>query len=180
MRLSPPMEGVMGSLSKCHAWEQTLDLLARVSSKSANSGGCDEAEVRLENYIPLETRRARAAECGMPRSALVSILERCSPKSVSICWCDATSGRYGDQLWRLRVARGKTICALSGAVIRRGDLVYRPSVRGRCPANADQSISAEELEKWERGAIEPNASNRGRVASSGSEEKKGGWSLRPA
>jgi hypothetical protein len=170
----------MGSLTKCRAWEQTLDLLARVSSKSANCGDCNAPEIRLENYMPLEARRARAAECGMPRSALVSILERRSPTSVSICWCDATSGRYGDQLWKLRIARGSAICALTGARIRRGDPVYRPCVRGRCPTNADQSISAEALEKWERGAITPNASNKAGVASADNEDTGLGWALRRA
>jgi hypothetical protein len=156
----------MGSLSKRKAWEQTLDLLARTSSKNTNGGDCDESEVRLDNYIPPQRRRARGVDCRAPLSAFVSILERCSPTMVSICWCDATSGRYGDQLWRLRVARSKAICALSGAIIRRGDLEYRPSVRGQCPANASHSILAEALEKLERGLIMPNAPNKVGVASS--------------
>jgi hypothetical protein len=149
MKFGSEMERKMGSLAKCDAWEQTLSLLARVSSKSPNSVDCTKATLLGKSRIGADGRRGSGNRCGLPPSAFVSVLERCSPTSVSICWCDATSGRYGDQLWKLRVARGRAVCALTGKTIRRGDLIYRPCVRGRSPANADQAIAADALEKWE-------------------------------
>jgi hypothetical protein len=158
------MERKMESLAKCDAWEQTLSLLARVSSKSPNSADCTKATLLGKSRIGADGRRGSANRCGLPPSAFVSVLERCSPTSVAICWCDATSGRYGDQLWKLRVARGRAVCALSGKTIRRGDLIYRPCVRGRSPANADQAIAADALEEWERESIRQNMSSAPEVS----------------
>lgn len=148
----------MGSLANCNAWEQTLSLLARVSSPKSNSVDCTQARLLGKSRIGTSARRGSTNRCGLPPSAFVSVIERCSQTSIAICWCDATSGRYGDQLWKLRVARGKAVCALSGKIIRRGDLIYRPCVRGRSPANADQVICAEALEKWEGESVSPNTS----------------------
>ncbi|WP_425434094.1 DUF3331 domain-containing protein [Paraburkholderia lycopersici] len=75
-------------------------------------------------------------------AAHMEIVERHSESLLSVCWCDATSGRYGAQLWKLTKARCRAVCALSGAPIRRGDAVYRPWVRGHAPANADWVVLA--------------------------------------
>lgn len=149
----------MGSLANCNAWAQTLSLLARVSSTGPGSADCTQARSLGKSHVGANVRRGSSNRCGLPPSAFVSVIERCSQTSIAICWCDATSGRYGDQLWKLRVARGKAVCALSGKTIRRGDLIYRPCVRGRSPANADQVICAEALEKWEGESGKPNVSN---------------------
>jgi hypothetical protein len=138
----------MRSSARCDAWEQTLSLLAQISSERPGSAVCTQSPVPAKRSMGTDARRAPSTLCCSNSAALVSVVERCSPTSVAICWCDATSGRYGDQVWKLRVARNKTICVLSGKAIRRGDPVYRPSMRGRAPANADLAISAEALEAW--------------------------------
>jgi hypothetical protein len=48
------------------------------------------------------------------------------------------------------MARSKSVCALSGEIIRRGDLVYRPCVRGQNLWNAKHHISAEALVRLEK------------------------------
>jgi hypothetical protein len=131
------------------AWEQTLKLLAHMSSSNGARG---KSAPRLDHRSSAERFQRRDVECGKSLSAFVSILERSSPTEVRICWCDATTGRYGDQRWRVQMARSKSVCALSGAAIRRGDLVYRPWVRGENPWNAKQSILVDALAKLENGA----------------------------
>lgn len=73
---------------------------------------------------------------------LIDVMERLSESSVAVLWRDATRGRYGDQVWIVCRARLKGCCALSGAVIRRGDLVYKPRVRNAAPSNAAAMILA--------------------------------------
>jgi hypothetical protein len=79
--------------------------------------------------------------------ARINIIERISATRLVVCWCDATTGRYGEQPWKLGAARNRSVCALSGATIRRGDKVYRPWSRGqKKPVNANQSILASVVE----------------------------------
>ncbi|MEI6001645.1 DUF3331 domain-containing protein [Paraburkholderia bengalensis] len=135
---------------KCDAWAQTLSLLGRISSTQTNGTTLKVSAKEADRNLRRRKRRRRS-DCGRPLSAFVSVLERCSPTLVLLSWCDATAGRYGDQRWRLRVAHGKAVCALSGAMIERGDLVYRPCTRGQeCPMNADHSILAEALDRLEQ------------------------------
>ncbi|BAO94184.1 DUF3331 domain-containing protein [Caballeronia insecticola] len=146
------------------AWEQTLKLLAQVSSSDFNgetsrdAGGCS-APHRVLDIPTLRTRERDTSP-----SALVSILERSSSKEVSLCWRDATLGRYGDQQWILQVSRRKTVCALTGASIQRGDRVYRPRLRGRNPRNATFSILAAAMEQLERGPIRAEVREDGVLA----------------
>ena len=123
-----------------HAWQQTLAMLALISSPrfddrkdpSRLPGGRSVWQLRSSRVVPRS-----------PASALIKILERLSPTSVTVCWCDATSGRYGEQLWTLGVSPCQAICALSGLQIRRGDAVYRPRSLARSrPSNGGLSILA--------------------------------------
>lgn len=86
---------------------------------------------------------ARCMEKYAPsRHTRIDVMERLSESSVAVLWRDATRGRYGDQVWIVCRARTKGRCALSGAVIRRGDLVYKPRVRSAAPSNAAAMILA--------------------------------------
>lgn len=142
----------MRSMAKCDAWSQTLNLLVQISSDNVDGGHLGDADESADNFAPIRRRSARPIEYEKIRPAFISVLERYSPSMVSISWRDATYGRYGDQLWRLGVARSKSICDLSGATIRRGDRVYRPSLRGLSPKNATHAILAEALERLEHGS----------------------------
>ncbi|WP_429281603.1 DUF3331 domain-containing protein [Paraburkholderia sp. GAS41] len=117
--------------------------LARVSSTDKNS---DESDSGQDDRILHDNWWKRVGDCGIPPSVYVSILERTSRSVLWICWCDATTGRYGEQCWKLRTSRTKSVCALSGATIQRGDSIYKPYSQGQSPGNVCHVILAEALE----------------------------------
>ena len=93
-----------------------------------------EAEATANTRI--STRKYRQSDCAAtgalePVAAAVvpvriSIVERLSSETVSVCWSDATLGRYAEQTWRLGRARIDSHCLLTGRRIRYGDHVFRP------------------------------------------------------
>jgi hypothetical protein len=120
-------------------WQYTLDLLERVSSSN------DELERgvrKRHDGAGVVASHTYARSAVPPASAHLEIIERHSEDLVTVCCCDATTGRYGEQWWKLASARGRGVCALSGAIIRRGDRVYRPYMRGHIPSNADWMVLA--------------------------------------
>ncbi|MGU7770766.1 DUF3331 domain-containing protein [Burkholderia sp. MR1-5-21] len=106
---------------------------------------------------PVTTSAARRR--GMTRDKLpawnpssrptIGVLERPAPDSVMISWCDACTGRYGYQKWRLFVTRRRGACALSGRPIEIGDSVYSPQLLGSTPGNAGAMILADCLDAAE-------------------------------
>ncbi|MGS0896316.1 DUF3331 domain-containing protein [Burkholderia stagnalis] len=72
----------------------------------------------------------------------ISVLERPTPDTVMISWCDACTGHYGYQKWRLFTTRRRGICALSGRPIEIGDSVYSPQLLGSTPGNAAAMVLA--------------------------------------
>jgi Domain of unknown function (DUF3331) len=89
----------------------------------------------------------------LPKLACVTILERRSPITIAVRWCDATSGHYGDPVWTAGVAQKRALCALTGAHIRRGEIVYRPRrSRAHQPANLDRMILASTLPECDAAA----------------------------
>ncbi|WP_084069341.1 DUF3331 domain-containing protein [Paraburkholderia heleia] len=127
----------MGNVIRNDAWQYTLAMLAQPSL-------ADFANARAFS-VPCR-HQARRSHASRPHhhasAAHMEIVERHSESLLSVCWCDATLGRYGAQLWKLTKARCRAVCALSGAPIRRGDAVYRPWARGHAPANADWVVLA--------------------------------------
>jgi hypothetical protein len=125
-------------------WRQVLGVLAAASRASveAEAAAACLTYAACESECPLVEHACKAL--GEAHSeARINIIERLSPTRVVVCWCDATTGRYGEQPWKLGAARNRSVCALSGATIRRGDKVYRPWCRGqRKPVNANQLILA--------------------------------------
>jgi hypothetical protein len=128
-------------------WRQVLTLLAPVSSLSAVKG----AEARWASAAA--NRRRQDSVRNFTR---VEILERLSPTSIVVALADATSGRYGDQTWTLRIARSKGICSLSGEPFRPGDPVYRANVRRRNMTIARQAISAAAIARLEAELSSPH------------------------
>lgn len=92
-------------------------------------------------------RAARMAACVPSPHVQVEVIERLSDTSVAVLWQDATRCRYDDQVWIVCRARLKGYCALSGTVIRRDDLIYKPRVRASIPANATAMILASVVEQ---------------------------------
>jgi Domain of unknown function (DUF3331) len=76
----------------------------------------------------------------------IRVLERHTPTSATITWSDATSCRYGDQLWRRCIAKKAGVCALTGQAIARGDAVYCPRLARPVPRNIKAMILAMVIE----------------------------------
>jgi hypothetical protein len=92
-------------------------------------------------------RRPRVAAYAPSSHIQVAVTERLSDTSVAVLWQDATRCRYDDQVWISCRARFKGYCVLSGAPIRRDDLVYKPRVRTSTPANASAMILAAVIQR---------------------------------
>jgi Domain of unknown function (DUF3331) len=128
--------------SNAERWLRTLSLIASLPN-AAGSG----AHSRMS--------RVAASRPGSPCTSMsdavsgarvVKVVERRSSKTVAVCWRDATSGHYAEQVWTLGVARVRAVCALSGAPISRGDAIYRPRhCRSHVPVNAEAAILASTL-----------------------------------
>ena len=69
---------------------------------------------------------------------VVSIAERTGPTSATVIWSEPNC-RYGYQTWRAAISRMSGVCVISGKVIRRGDMVFKPQVRP-VPLNAHAMI----------------------------------------
>jgi hypothetical protein len=99
------------------------------------------SEAEGEAYL-LRPRIDRAALNAPSRHVQVEVIERLSDTSIAVLWQDATRCRYADQVWIACRARLKGRCALSGAIIRRNDPIYKPRVRSAVPVNAGAMILA--------------------------------------
>jgi hypothetical protein len=130
------------------AWRHTLDSLGAGLQPNSATGGKVRSFVRPNFSAPGVNAACRGdSPIANSSTAKLKILERSSPTSLAVYWCDATLGKYCEQPWKLSVARRVSTCALSGERIRRGDKVFKPFGRGRMPANADQSILASAVER---------------------------------
>jgi hypothetical protein len=127
-----PRENVAAVMngSRAPVWDHVIDALLA----GFHEQGAGEAHV---------TRPAPGIAAYAPSPHIqVEVLERLSVTSVAVLWQDATRCRYADQVWISCRARKKGRCALSGAVIRRDDFIYKPRVRSAIPANANAMILA--------------------------------------
>ncbi|WP_250516505.1 DUF3331 domain-containing protein [Caballeronia sp. INDeC2] len=68
------------------------------------------------------------------RVTCISIVERTSSQTVTVCWSDARMGHFAEQVWRLGRACADSFCVLTGKQIAYGDKIFRPRVwRGVAP-----------------------------------------------
>lgn len=128
---------MQAELADDECWRAALRLL--------DSGSCEPAARCVAPRR--EAAKGRAAQTDVRRECMARVLDRISAKIVVVYWCDATSCRYGDQLWRIGVARRRGRCALSGAPIKAGDAVYRPRQGRPAPVNARAMMLASEVER---------------------------------
>ncbi len=139
----------MTKLDTGSAWQQTIDLLSASSDWTAEtpergSGGCKPVPMVRTASDAAQRRRATVRTWDAQG---ITLIRRHDSESITVCWSDATYGRYSDQLWRVCTARRSAVCALTGEKIRRGDAVFRPSPNRRHrPANADAMILASKLD----------------------------------
>lgn len=122
-------------------WPQTLDLLTELS----RVGSENSQDATYTADIPDQLTGGQPVT-GMHDGVVVTVIDRPAPGTATVTWCDATSCRYGDQLWRVSVARKPGVCALSGNLISPGDAVYRPRASRPLPINASAMILASLVE----------------------------------
>jgi uncharacterized protein DUF3331 len=73
---------------------------------------------------------------------MVHVIDRPSPRTITVSWRDPLSGYYGYQVWRASIAKRAGKCVLNGNAIKTGDAIYRPSVSQPPPGNVDAMIVA--------------------------------------
>jgi hypothetical protein len=98
-------------------------------------------KLRLTKTLLCEAAKENPKKELLP--ARISIIERLSSVTLSVCWSDSTTGYFGEQVWRMGLAHDRSFCALSGMPIKIGDSVFRPWVsETRAPANSHRMILA--------------------------------------
>ncbi|MDR5774270.1 MULTISPECIES: DUF3331 domain-containing protein [unclassified Caballeronia] len=124
---------VIANLTLGAVWTHVIDAL---------QGGNDMAHrAALE---ALKRMRGRETQ-PFADHARIEVLERLSSRTIAILWQDATRCRYADQVWVRCQARKIGRCALTGAGIVRGDIVYKPQRRNASLGNARAMILASAL-----------------------------------
>ncbi|WP_250504239.1 DUF3331 domain-containing protein [Caballeronia sp. AZ7_KS35] len=76
----------------------------------------------------------------------LALLERISPRTVTVSWSDPQGCKYGEQLWRVASAKRAGLCVLTGQLIAKGEAIYRPCKTARPPMNANAMMLATALE----------------------------------
>ena len=92
-------------------------------------------------------RRPRMAAYWDGRSQpTVRVLDKPTAQTLTVSWCDARTGHYGYQTWRVNIARRAGTCVLTGRTIEAGETVYCPRANGAPPGNAGAMIVASGLD----------------------------------
>jgi hypothetical protein len=129
-------------------WAETLRALLRYSSPS-------QAPVADAVSLCGSKQRELLQSRTEKRSSTVTIIEKLSATTLSLSWRDPTACNYGEQVWSEGKARYASRCALSGAAISKGDLIYRPRGRGNAaPANRAAMILASAVRPTRAAMIE--------------------------
>ncbi|RFU44400.1 DUF3331 domain-containing protein [Paraburkholderia sp. DHOC27] len=121
-------------------WREVVRLLAASSSARGN------ADVHSQCTSSIQHRRLQAP---IRDSTRVEVQERISSTSIVISLADATSGRYSDEIWHLRMARRKGVCSLSGEPFLSGAAIYRRNMRLGKLATAEHAILATTIARLE-------------------------------
>jgi hypothetical protein len=147
----------MTKLDTGSVWQQTISLLSAAADpihmvgEPEGSRSCKPVPITRSASEAANRRRATVRSWDAQG---ITLIRRHDPESITVCWSDATYGRYSDQLWRVCTARRSSVCALTGEKIRRGDAVFRPSPNRRHrPANADAMILASKIDNLPSGVV---------------------------
>src|ERR1700710_1740366 len=80
-----------------------------------------------------------------PDNLALRVVERLTPRTATVDWCEAGICHYSEQTWVAATAKHSGACALTGARIRHGDHIYRPRSATPPPGNAGAMIVADEI-----------------------------------
>jgi hypothetical protein len=118
----------MGTLAEEDVGRRALlDILTPVAHASESATDTARRKKQRFRLKKRRLREERAPEVDVePRPTHISVVERLSSETVSVCWSDARMGRYSEQTWRLGRARTESYCLLTGRQIRYGDRIFRP------------------------------------------------------
>jgi hypothetical protein len=118
------------------AWQDTVDRLdvACAYQYAAYLNGSAESH-------------GSSRKSNLNRSVSVVLLDRISPRTATVSWSDPQGCKYGEQVWRLAVAKCSGTCALTRRRIAKGEAIYRPTKTEPPPANADAMMLAEALDE---------------------------------
>jgi hypothetical protein len=133
-------------------WSRMISALLPPVAKAASHHSGEHQEGRScdkrYNESLIDYRRGSLRTASAFSRTRVGLIEKQTETSMLVSWSDPTLCRYLDQIWISTYARRGGYCALSGQVIRRGDLVFKPRWRGRTkPANSTEMILAKEIEQ---------------------------------
>lgn len=111
-----------------------LDILTSVAQTPHSNAGAPPRK-KKQRFRPKKRLRDEDAAPSVeaePQPTCVSIVERLSSETVSVCWSDARMGHCSEQTWRLGRSRIEAFCALTGERIRYGDRIFRPRTQRGC------------------------------------------------
>lgn len=121
-----------------HVWSLMVGAIQHANASPSSS------KVPKVPKRPKQGRRTSLVYKPSP-DLLVQVLERTSPSCVALSWTDGTC-RYIHQPWQLAATRKSGVCALTGARIVRGHLVYQPDGTQAAAMNAHLMILREAIE----------------------------------
>jgi hypothetical protein len=120
----------------CIAWQRTVGEL--------DVGCAHQLTEHAWRIVSLQTS-GRVAK--RDEAVSFALLDRISPRTVTVSWSDPQCCKYGEQVWRLATAKSAGICMLTGQIIAKGQAIYRLAKTSRAPTNANAMMLAAALEK---------------------------------
>ena len=93
---------------------------------------------------------SRALDTISAASFPIRSVERITPRTATVEWCEPSVCHYAEQTWVHGVAKRDGYCALTGEPIRRGDAVFHPRHVSPPPRNAEAMIAAQRITELPR------------------------------
>jgi Domain of unknown function (DUF3331) len=117
-------------------WQRTVGQL--------DTGCADQLTARVRRIVDSHVSNSPPVRNG---DVAIALLDRPSSRTITVSWSDPRGCKYGEQVWRLAVAKRSGICALSGLTIIAGDAIYRPAKVEPPPSNAAAMMLAAIVER---------------------------------
>ncbi|WP_144140319.1 DUF3331 domain-containing protein [Paraburkholderia sp. BCC1884] len=122
-------------MTENNAWRRTVGQL--------DAGCAHQLTARVRHIVDTHESSRLSNSSG---AVVVALLDRVSPRTVTVSWSDPQGCNYGEQVWRVASAKRPGVCALSGQTIATGDAIYRPTKVEPPPNNAKAMMLATAIE----------------------------------